>query len=36
MAMGQHVTTNEATEVLGVTAEAVRRYARDGRFGVHL
>jgi excisionase family DNA binding protein len=30
-----YITTNEAAEILDVTPEACRRYARAGRFGAH-
>jgi excisionase family DNA binding protein len=33
MAIDNYITTNEAAEILDVTAEAVRRHARNGRFG---
>lgn len=30
-----YITTGEAAEILGLTAEACRRYARVGRFDAH-
>jgi hypothetical protein len=33
MTIDDYITTNEAAEILDVTPEAVRRHARNGRFG---